>query len=395
LLAKASNADFDTQWVNSPNAVNGIPTGGATGEILAKIDGTDYNAEWVENFTPQVKHEVKLGEAIAKGQAVYVSSANGTNMIVSKASNASEATSSKTMGLLETGGATNDFVKVVTEGLVAGVDTSTATAGDAVWLGTSGNLLFGLSNKPVAPAHMVYIGVVTRSNSSNGEIFVKAQNGFEINELHDVSISSPSAGQVIAYDSGTSLWSNQGGFVPTGAIMMWYTSTAPAGWILCQGQSTSGYTALAAVIGATVPDLRTRVPVGKGDPGTAFQSIGSTGGVTDVTLTAAQSGSPAHSHSNYLSDPGHSHGITDPTHRHNTLPGYLSFADAFAGGTLSGIRGAAGGTAINTGYSGTGVTVNGGGTGAWVTNVNNVASNAASSHTNLQPYIVMNYIIKT
>jgi len=63
-------------------------------------------AIWIDNYAVQIKHEVKLGESIAKGQAVYVSSASGTNMIVSKASNASEPTSSKTMGLLETGGVT-------------------------------------------------------------------------------------------------------------------------------------------------------------------------------------------------------------------------------------------------------------------------------------------------
>jgi len=44
--------------------------------------------------------------------------------------------------------------------------------------------------------------------------------------------------------------------VPTGAIMCFYRSTAPAGWLECNGQSTSGYAALAALIGANVPDLR-------------------------------------------------------------------------------------------------------------------------------------------
>jgi Phage tail repeat like len=159
-------------------------------------------------YTSTVKHEVKLGAAIAKGQAVYVSSADGTNMIVSKASNASEATSSKTMGLLESGGSTNAKVNVVTEGLLAGLDTSTATAGDVVWLGTDGNLLYGLANKPVAPAHLVFIGIVTRSNSNNGEIFIKPQNGFEFNELHDVLIVSPAAGEVIQRTS-SNLWENK------------------------------------------------------------------------------------------------------------------------------------------------------------------------------------------
>lgn len=45
-------------------------------------------------------------------------------------------------------------------------------------------------------------------------------------------------------------------FVPTGAIITFGGSTAPAGYLECNGQTTSGYAALAAVVGATVPDLR-------------------------------------------------------------------------------------------------------------------------------------------
>jgi microcystin-dependent protein len=71
------------------------------------------------------------------------------------------------------------------------------------------------------------------------------------------------------------------GGIPTGSIMMWYTATPPSGWIFCQGQSTSGYPALAAVIGATVPDMRGRVPVGP-DAGagrnTTFNTLGESSG---------------------------------------------------------------------------------------------------------------------
>jgi hypothetical protein len=185
-----------------------LAAGGTAGQILAKIDATDYNTQWIDNYAEQVKHDVKLGATIAKGKAVYVSSSDGTNMIVSAASNATEATSSKVLGLTETGGVTNDFVKVVTEGLVAGLDTSTATAGDPVWLGTGGNLIFGLANKPVAPAHLVYIGTVTRVNSNNGEIFVNVQNGFEFEELHNVLLTSKADKDLVYYDSATSLWKN-------------------------------------------------------------------------------------------------------------------------------------------------------------------------------------------
>jgi len=88
-------------------------------------------------FTSTLKHSVKAGVALTKGQAVYVTSADGTNMIVGKASNASEATSSKTLGLIESSLSNNGIGNVITEGLLAGLDTTGANAaGDPVWLGT-------------------------------------------------------------------------------------------------------------------------------------------------------------------------------------------------------------------------------------------------------------------
>jgi microcystin-dependent protein len=44
--------------------------------------------------------------------------------------------------------------------------------------------------------------------------------------------------------------------VPTGAIMAFGMNSVPTGWLECNGQSTTGYTALAALVGANVPDLR-------------------------------------------------------------------------------------------------------------------------------------------
>jgi hypothetical protein len=111
--------------------------------------------------------------------------------------------------LLEQGGNTNAKVKVIVEGLISGLDTSSATAGDAVWLGVNGALIYGLGSKPSAPAHLVFIGIVTRSNNSNGEIFVKPQNGFELHELHDVAIGTTADNNLLAFDSASGLWTNQ------------------------------------------------------------------------------------------------------------------------------------------------------------------------------------------
>ena len=166
---------------------------------------TNINTNSVDRIT------VKLALPITKGQAVYISSANGTNIIVSKASNTSESTSSKTLGLLETTGTTNDIVNVVTYGLLGGLNTSTATIGDPVWLGVTGALIFGLASKPYAPAHLVYIGVVSRVSATVGEIIVKVQNGFELKEIHDVDLitTAPNNNEILTYESSTSLWKNK------------------------------------------------------------------------------------------------------------------------------------------------------------------------------------------
>lgn len=182
--------------------------------LVATIPNINTNA--VDRIT------VKLGEAITKGQAVYVSSASGTNIIVSKASNTTEALSSKTLGLLETTGALNDIVNVVTGGLLEGLNTSTATIGDPVWLGVNGDLIYGLANKPYAPEHLVSIGIVSRVSATVGEIIVRVQNGFELKEIHDVAVQTPSHNDGLFYETSSSLWKNKSietilGYAPANA----------------------------------------------------------------------------------------------------------------------------------------------------------------------------------
>lgn len=169
------------------------------------------NQAQTAGYTSQVKHYVKnsSGSLITSGTPVYLSGANGTNMLISKASNSGESTSSKTFGLLAQDLANNAIGFVVTEGLLAGLNTNGANAGDPVWLGSNGSLIYGLANKPKAPDHLVFIGIVTRAHAQNGEIFVKIQNGFELEELHNVQLdNAPEDGDVLEFNQSTGLWTN-------------------------------------------------------------------------------------------------------------------------------------------------------------------------------------------
>lgn len=196
-----------------------VPAGGTSNQVLTKTNSTDYAVSWQDvvsssGAATQVHTYVKNGSGgtLTKGTAVYVLGADGTNVLVGAADNSTEATSSKTLGLLEQDLANNAFGYVANQGLLGGLNTGTATAGDPVWLGTSGALIFGLANKPVAPAHLVYLGVVTKANSSTGEIYVLVQNGFELNELHNVLLDANASiadNEVLAWDSASSLWKNQ------------------------------------------------------------------------------------------------------------------------------------------------------------------------------------------
>ena len=190
----------------------GVAAGGTAGQILYKVSATNYDTAWetLDTSVIPLRLAVKAGEQMNKGSAVYISGATGANIIVTKAQANSEATSSKTLGLIENTLANNGQGYVVTHGVLSGLDTSMANDGDTVWLSPSvaGGLVYGTANKPVAPNNIVFIGYVTRSNSQNGAIYINPQNGFELDELHNVLITNPANNQVLTYDSASSLWKN-------------------------------------------------------------------------------------------------------------------------------------------------------------------------------------------
>ena len=70
----------------------------------------------------------------------------------------------------------------------------------------SNTACIGLANKPIAPAHLVFLGIVTRAHAQVGQIFVKVQNGFELDELHNVSTTGVTDGQVLTYEASSSLY---------------------------------------------------------------------------------------------------------------------------------------------------------------------------------------------
>ena len=159
----------------------------------------------------------KATTTIPRGGIVYISGASGANKLISLAQANTEPLSSKTIGVSIQALATNGFGYVMTEGDLTGLGINLGSGhgveeGDPIWLSptTAGGMVFGVANKPSAPDHMVFIGYVLRINGNTlDEIYVKIQNGYALEELHNVAISSPANKQVLAFDSATGLWKNQ------------------------------------------------------------------------------------------------------------------------------------------------------------------------------------------
>lgn len=170
-------------------------------DTLAFAQQENFELLYVKNMT---------GSTITKGKVVYISGSTGDNALISLAQANLEAFSSKTLGLVYADIAHDGFGYVVTSGKITGINTSAATAGDPAWLSptTPGGLVFGIANKPVAPNHMVFVGFVIRAHATTGEIEVAVQNGYELDELHDVLITAPAKGDVLTRTSA-GLWQNQ------------------------------------------------------------------------------------------------------------------------------------------------------------------------------------------
>jgi microcystin-dependent protein len=169
--------------------------------------------------------------------------------------------------------------------------------------------------------------------------------------------------------------SNPGGGItgdtsPIGAVMEWFSDTAPDNWLLLNGQAVSrtDYNELFALYGTTfgsgdgsttfnLPDMRKRVPVGKDSSDSDFNTLGKTGGEKTHTLTVDEM--PSHSHQ------------------------FRAVRDA-----------------INTdsqGTDGNAKSINGQGnnTGFTPYGVDSIQDAGGDQpHNNLQPYIVTNFIVK-
>lgn len=185
---------------------------------------------------------------------------------------------------------------------------------------------------------------------------------------------------------------------PVGAMQPYGGTTAPSGWLMCDGQPylrAGTYNALYNAIGTAygsstsayfnVPDLRQRFPMGKGTAGTG-STLGSIGGSNNAVVVT-------HSHS-------HTHnwtGVAVAGHTH-TIAGYSGetiWVDA--GGSHTGQANNIPSTSGLTGNAVPSHIDSGGGhnhTGSNSTDATGASGAVSGVDANLPPYQVVNWIIR-
>jgi|694.fasta_scaffold00234_25 hypothetical protein len=146
---------------------------------------------------------------IPKMSVVYINGAQGDMPSIRLSIASGEMTSSKTYGITTNTISAGGTGMVVVDGALKNLNTSPAfdgaTPGTTLWL--SPTVSGGITTiKPSAPNHMVSVGNLIRIHNQQGIINVKVQNGFELEELHNVALSGVSGGQFLYYNSSSGLW---------------------------------------------------------------------------------------------------------------------------------------------------------------------------------------------
>lgn len=208
------------------------------GSVVLK-NGVDLVARVVNKVTPNAT----LTKAAY--QAVRVSGAQGQRLAVAYAQANNDANSADTIGLVCETIATNQEGFIMAMGQLENINTTGSLQGET-W--ADGDVLYLSPTtpgaitkvKPTGNGHIVVIGYVEYAHVNNGKIYVKVMNGWELDELHDVDIVSPSNNDALLYESSTSLWKNKSIAYVVASASTAYSETATFGTKIIKANTTSG-----------------------------------------------------------------------------------------------------------------------------------------------------------
>jgi hypothetical protein len=222
-IVKGQSIPFQTlmEVTGSLSVTNGI-TGSLLGTAsyalnaatASYFNGTVASASYAVNAdTASIARDVIVvgkcnnGGGLTRGTVVRIVGANGDNPLFDSASWTDETNSANVLGMLSEDVAFNGFANVVVLGKVLGLNTNAYTPSTNLYLSSSGQFT---STVPTAPSQSVRLGQVLRQNVNNGSIYFRADNGYELGELHNVIDTANTTGELLSFVSGSyGLWVNK------------------------------------------------------------------------------------------------------------------------------------------------------------------------------------------
>jgi hypothetical protein len=179
-----------SQYIDGTGALQTFPTTTEAGALVAEV----YN---------------KTGQTIAKGSIVYINGGHGNLPTIALAIATSDITSAQTFGWAKSDIPDQSSGFLVVAGKLTDYDTAGLGVGAQLYL--SGTNAGGFTTtKPIAPIHLVYVGIVVRDHNTQGIVEVKIQNGYELDEIHDVnpnlSITALNDTDKFIVKDNTSVW---------------------------------------------------------------------------------------------------------------------------------------------------------------------------------------------
>jgi len=209
----ADSVDFNTTAAFS--SVPGRITWDAEYQSLATgLEGglnSDISAPLGSTLVKLIRNNT--GAVITKGQVVYITGSHAsTTILVALADASSEATAKDTIGVAAHDIANNSEGWIITQGYLKGFTTNTTPGtggeGSTLWLSTTAGAF--TYDRPIAPDHGVVVGFMVKSAGGGaGSIYVKVSNGQELEELHDVKLTSIANNDILQWDNTDLRWENR------------------------------------------------------------------------------------------------------------------------------------------------------------------------------------------
>lgn len=218
-ISEVDYIDFDVSSSNPAYKLGRVFYDTDTTDLAYYLTYANQKLEIGQQTVVKVKNST--GSPIAKGKIVHITGGVGDNPLIATASWENDNNSANTLGMLMSTISNGDFGYALLNGVITGVNTDPAiySEGQVVYLSSSGDYT---NVTPIAPNHTVRLGQVIRAHAVVGSIYIKIDNGYEIDELHNVLITSASTGDLLTYNSSSTLWTNtktlSGSYILSGSL---------------------------------------------------------------------------------------------------------------------------------------------------------------------------------